>query len=129
MKLKLIEIAELYKLKDTLSNLIINYDSRRKLKRLYEAFEKEIKFILDEEQALIGEYAKKDEKGNTLIKDNFYIFENREKELEFKGKVKELHLVEIDVEYEKITLTTEQQGQLNISINQENLLKLILNLD
>ncbi len=60
MKLRLNEIAEIYKLKTIINQIMFDYDSRRKLKRLYESFEKEIKFIIEEEQILIQKYAKKD---------------------------------------------------------------------
>lgn len=129
MKLKLNEIAEIYKLKTIINQIMFDYDSRRKLKRLYESFEKEIKFIIEEEQTLIQKYAKKDKEDKPLIKDNFYVFENRNNENDFRKKISELHNLEIDIEYEKINLTEEQQKGLNISIYQENLLNLILNLD
>jgi len=129
MKLRLNEIAEIYKLKTIINQIMFDYDSRRKLKRLYESFEKEIKFIIEEEQTLIQKYAKKDKEDKPLIKDNFYVFENRNNENDFRKKISELHNLEIDIEYEKINLTEEQQKGLNISIYQENLLNLILNLD
>jgi hypothetical protein len=129
MKLRLNEIAEIYKLKTIINQIMFDYDSRRKLKRLYESFEKEIKFIIEEEQTLIQKYAKKDKEDKPLIKDNFYVFENRDNENDFRKKINELHNLEIDIEYEKINLTEEQQKGLNISIYQENLLNLILNLD
>jgi len=129
MKLRLNEIAEIYKLKTIINQIMFDYDSRRKLKRLYESFEKEIKFIIEEEQTLIQKYAKKDKEDKPLIKDNFYVFEDRKNETEFRRKINELHNLEIDIEYEKINLTEEQQKGLNISIYQENLLNLILNLD
>jgi len=129
MKLRLNEIAEIYKLKTIINQIMFDYDSRRKLKRLYESFEKEIKFIIEEEQILIQKYAKKDKEDKPLIKDNFYVFEDRKNETEFRKKINELHNLEIDIEYEKINLTEEQQKWLNISIYQENLLNLILNLD
>lgn len=128
MKLRLNEIAEIYKLKTIINQIMFDYDSRRKLKRLYESFEKEIKFIIEEEQTLIQKYAKKDKEDKPLIKDNFYVFENRNNENNFRKKISELHNLEIEIEYEKITLTDEQQKGLNISIYQENLLNLILNL-
>lgn len=128
MKLRLNEIAEIYKLKTIINQITFDYDSRRKLKRLYESFEKEIKFIIEEEQTLIQKYAKKDKEDKPLIKDNFYVFENRNNENDFRKKISELHNLEIEIEYEKITLTDEQQKLLNISIHQENLLNLILNL-
>ncbi|OQA51024.1 MAG: hypothetical protein BWY47_00214 [Bacteroidetes bacterium ADurb.Bin302] len=128
MKLRLNEIAEIYKLKTIINQIMFDYDSRRKLKRLYESFEKEIKFIIEEEQTLIQKYAKKDKEDKPLIKDNFYVFENRNNENDFRKKISELHNLEIDIEYEKINLTEEQQKGLNISIYQENLLNLILNL-
>lgn len=128
MKLRLNEIAEIYKLKTIINQIMFDYDSRRKLKRLYESFEKEIKFIIEEEQTLIQKYAKKDKEDKPLIKDNFYVFENRNNENDFRKKISELHNLEIEIEYEKITLTEEQQKLLNISIYQENLLNLILNL-
>ena len=129
MKLRLNEIAEIYKLKTIINQIMFDYDSRRKLKRLYESFEKEIKFIIEEEQTLIQKYAKKDKEDKPLIKDNFYVFENRNNENDFRKKISELHNLEIEIEYEKINLTEEQQKGLNISIYQENLLNLILNLD
>ena len=129
MKLRLNEIAEIYKLKTIINQIMFDYDSRRKLKRLYESFEKEIKFIIEEEQTLIQKYAKKDKEDKPLIKDNFYVFEDRKNETEFRRKINELHNLEIDIEHEKINLTEEQQKGLNISIYQENLLNLILNLD
>lgn len=128
MKLRLNEIAEIYKLKTIINQIMFDYDSRRKLKRLYESFEKEIKFIIEEEQTLIQKYAKKDKEDKPLIKDNFYVFENRNNENDFRKKISELHNLEIEIEYEKINLTEEQQKGLNISIYQENLLNLILNL-
>lgn len=122
--MKIFEIVEIYTQREFLNQLILPFKDMRRLKMILNDLSKEIEIVLEEEQKLIEKYTRKDDKGNSLIINGNYVFENLEKQKLFEKGLSDIQNTDVDLEIEKIDLVT---NDLKLSIEQADILNLIFN--
>ena len=129
MKLSIQDIINGHQAMPVLSTIALPFEERRIVRKISNIIGDELKLVVEEENRLLLQYAKKDTGGNPVVSDGRVTFETLADKQKYVNERKDILQTVIDVDIPDFTLSLDIQAQLRISLDEEECLKKIINFE